>query len=156
STMDIGIKESDRKKVADKLQKLLADEHVIYIKTRNYHWNIKAANFAELHAFYEEQYGELEGVIDEIAERIRMIGFLSTGRMSEFLKLTELKEGKEITDSGEQVSNLMKDHESVIKYLRNCIRDFEDLNDMGSADFVTALMQQHEKMRWMLESFLPK
>ncbi|MFO7799796.1 MAG: Dps family protein [Rhodohalobacter sp.] len=154
--MDIGIKESDRKKVADKLQKLLADEHVIYIKTRNYHWNIKAANFAELHAFYEEQYGELEGVIDEIAERIRMIGFLSTGRMSEFLKLTELKEGKEITDSGEQVSNLMKDHESVIKYLRNCIRDFEDLNDMGSADFVTALMQQHEKMRWMLESFLPK
>ncbi|PKD44970.1 Dps family protein [Rhodohalobacter barkolensis] len=154
--MDIGIKESDRKKVAAKLQKLLADEHVIYIKTRNYHWNIKAANFAELHAFYEEQYGELEGVIDEIAERIRMIGFLSTGRMSEFLKLTELKEGKEITDSGEQVSNLMKDHESVIKYLRNCIRDFEDLNDMGSADFVTALMQQHEKMRWMLESFLPK
>jgi starvation-inducible DNA-binding protein len=154
--MDIGIKESDRKKVADKLQKLLADEHVIYIKTRNYHWNIKAANFAELHAFYEEQYGELEGVIDEIAERIRMIGFLSTGRMSEFLKRTELKEGKEITDSGEQVSNLMKDHESVIKYLRNCIRDFEDLNDMGSADFVTALMQQHEKMRWMLESFLPK
>jgi starvation-inducible DNA-binding protein len=154
--MDIGIKESDRKKVADKLQKLLADEHVIYIKTRNYHWNIKAANFAELHAFYEEQYGELEGVIDEIAERIRMIGFLSTGRMSEFLKRTELKEGKEITDSGEQISNLMKDHESVIKYIRNCIRDFEDLNDMGSADFVTALMQQHEKMRWMLESFLPK
>jgi starvation-inducible DNA-binding protein len=154
--MDIGIKESDRKKVADKLQKLLADEHVIYIKTRNYHWNIKAANFAELHAFYEEQYGELEGVIDEIAERIRMIGFMSTGRMSEFLKRTELKEGKEITDSGEQISNLMKDHESVIKYIRNCIRDFEDLNDMGSADFVTALMQQHEKMRWMLESFLPK
>lgn len=154
--MDIGIKESDRKKVADKLQKLLADEHVVYIKTRNYHWNIKAANFAELHAFYEKQYDELEAVIDEIAERIRMIGFLSTGRMSEFLKRTELKEGKEITDAGEQVSNLMKDHEIVIKYLRNCIRDFEDLNDMGSADFVTALMQQHEKMRWMLESFLPK
>lgn len=154
--MDIGINESSRKKVADKLQKLLADEHVIYIKTRNYHWNIKAANFAELHEFYEKQYEELEEAIDEIAERIRMIGFLSVGRMSEYLKLTELKEGDEITDAGEQVSNLMGDHERIIKYLRECIGDFEDLGDMGSADFVTALMQQHEKMRWMLESFMTK
>ena len=154
--MDIGINESNRKQVADKLQKLLADEHVLYIKTRNYHWNLRAANFAELHEFYEEQYGELEEAIDEVAERIRMIGFLSIGRMSEYLKLTELEEGKELTDVGEQVANLKKDHESIIKYLRKCIGDFEDLEDMGSADFVTALMQQHEKMRWMLESFLPK
>lgn len=152
--MDTGINEGQRKAVAEKLQKLLADEHLIYIKTRNYHWNIKSVNFAELHGFYEEQYDELEEVIDEVAERIRMIGFLSVGKMSEYLKLTELDEGEDTTEANQQLTNLMKDHETIIKYLRQCITDFEDQGDMGSSDFVTALMQKHEKMRWMLDSYL--
>lgn len=153
--MDVGISEKNRKAVSDKLQRLLADEHLIYIKTRNYHWNIQSHNFSELHKFYEEQYGELEEMIDEVAERVRMLGFLSKGKMSDFLELTQLDEGEDTTDAGVQVANLMGDHETVIRYLRQCITDFEKLEDMGSSDFVTALMQQHEKMRWMLDSFLP-
>lgn len=154
--MNIGISEGDRKGVTEKLQRLLADEHILYIKTRNYHWNIESFNFSELHNFYEEQYDELADIIDEIAERIRSLGYLSNGRMSDFLEVTQLKEQDYTTKAKEQLTHLIDDHETIIRYLRQCIIDFEEVHhDSGSADFVTALMEKHEKMRWMTNSFLP-
>lgn len=72
--MDIGIDAENQKAVADSLQHLLADEFVLYTKTRNYHWNIKAPNFSELHKFYKDQYNDLAVVMDEVAERIRTLG----------------------------------------------------------------------------------
>lgn len=153
--MDIGINEKNRKAVADSLQQLLADEYLLYTKTRNYHWNIESPNFSELHTFYEEQYDELEGVIDDIAERIRTLGQISTGRLSDFLEATHLEETDYTTKAEEQLSNLIEDHEAIIRFLRKCVTDFDEkYHDMGSSDFVTALMERHEKMRWMLDSFL--
>lgn len=154
SDLNIGIEEANRKAVADRLQQVLADEVLLYTKTRNYHWNIESRNFSELHKFYEEQYDELEAVIDEVAERIRMLGFLSTGRMEDFLNNTQLEEQDYTTRADEQLQNLVSDHEIIIRYLRKCITEFdEEFGDMGSSDFVTALMEKHEKMRWMLGSF---
>lgn len=154
--MEIGISEQNRKAVSDKLQILLADEYLLYTKTRNYHWNIRSYNFNELHSFYEEQYDELADVIDDVAERIRTLGQISNGRMSDFLELTRLEEQDYTTKAKEQLQNLINDHESIIRYLRQCITEFDEKHDdMGSSDFVTALMARHEKMRWMLESFLP-
>ena len=154
--MDIGISAQNRKAVSDSLQQLLADEFLLYTKTRNYHWNIKATNFLELHGFYEKQYDELAVVIDEIAERIRTLGFISTGRMADYLELTQLEEQDYTTKAEEQLLNLIRDHEIIIKYLRQCVSDFDEkYKDVGSSDFVTALMEQHEKMRWMLDSFIP-
>lgn len=151
--MNIGITEDNRKAVADKLQQLLADEFVLYTKTRNYHWNVQAPNFTELHSFYEEQYDELAEIVDEVAERIRMLGQISSGTLNDFQKLTQLPEQNYTTSAKEQLTNLVNDHEAVIRYLRECITEFDEkYNDMGSSDFVTGLMQRHEKMSWMLRS----
>lgn len=67
----IGIKPKDLAEVAQVLNRLLSDEHVLYIKTRNAHWNVEGTDFHAQHKFFEEQYGQLEDIIDDVAERIR-------------------------------------------------------------------------------------
>ncbi|MFD2889421.1 Dps family protein [Chitinophaga cymbidii] len=154
---NIGIPDNHLQAVAEKLQVLLADEQVLYTKTRNYHWNVEGDNFSEMHLFYEKQYDELAEIIDEVAERIRMIGHYSTGRLVDFLKLTQLTEPEYTNDQPEQIKNLVEDHETIIRSLRTLITEFADKHkDLGTSDFVTGLLRQHEKMAWMLRSYLKK
>jgi starvation-inducible DNA-binding protein len=152
---NIGITEKNKQAIASALNVLLADEHILYTKTRNYHWNYEGDNFMEMHKFYEGQYDELEEIIDEVAERIRMLGHYPEGRMKDFLKLTRLQEQNYTTVQTEQVKNLLADHESIIMSIRKVIDDVnETWKDAGTADFITGLMEQHEKMAWMLRSYL--
>jgi len=152
----IGIRPEDLVQVADALNKLLSDEHVLYIKTRNAHWNVIGPDFAAQHKFFESQYDQLEEIIDEVAERIRAIGHYTVGTMEDFLNLTKLNENSvEKNDSLSLIKDLLSDHESVIMGLRENIDHFaDDLHDMGSSDFITSLMETHEKMAWMLRSHL--
>ena len=152
----IGIKPEDSVLVADALNKLLSDEHVLYIKTRNAHWNVVGPDFAAQHKFFENQYTDLEEMIDQVAERIRAIGHYTVGTMEDFLKLTQLNEkSNNKNDSLSYIKDLLSDHESVIMELRENIDRFaDDLHDAGSSDFITGLMVTHEKMAWMLRSHL--
>ena len=152
----IGIKPEDSVQVADSLNKLLADEHVLYIKTRNAHWNVVGPDFAAQHKFFEAQYGELEEIIDQVAERIRAIGHYTEGTMEDYLKLTQLNEkSRENNDSLSFIKDLLSDHEAVIIEARENITRFaDDWHDLGSSDFLTGLMETHEKMAWMLRSHL--
>ena len=150
----IGIKPEDSVQVADALNKLLSDEHVLYIKTRNAHWNVVGPDFAAQHKFFESQYTDLEEMIDQVAERIRAIGHYTIGTMEDFLKLTQLNEkSNDKNDSLSYIKDLLSDHESVIIELRkNVLRFATEWQDMGSSDFITGLMETHEKMAWMLRS----
>ena len=153
--VNIGISDKNRQAVATALNKLLADEHVLYNKTRNYHWSVEGPSFMEFHKLYEAQYTELAEMIDEIAERIRTIGHFAEGRLKEILKLAELDEPAPPTDQTSQIRNLEGDHEILIVRLRKLIDEFEDkFKDKGTADFATGIMKQHEKMAWMLRSYV--
>jgi starvation-inducible DNA-binding protein len=153
--VNIGITEKNRQAVAAALNQLLADEHVLYNKTRNYHWSIEGPSFMEFHKLYEGQYDELAEIIDQIAERIRTIGHFAEGRLKELLKLASLDEPPAPTDQASQIANLDADHEILINKLRKLIKDFDEkYKDIGSSDFVTGLLKQHEKMAWMLRSYL--
>ncbi|MBN8784344.1 MAG: DNA starvation/stationary phase protection protein [Sphingobacteriales bacterium SCN 48-20] len=153
--VNIGITEKNRQAVAAELNKLLADEHILYNKTRNYHWSIEGPSFMEFHKLYEQQYTLLAEVIDEIAERIRTIGHFAEGRLKELIKLASLDEPEAPTKQSEQIANLESDHETIIIRLRKLIKEFdEDYKDVGSADFITGLLKTHEKMAWMLRSYL--
>ena len=152
---NIGIKEEDLKEVALFLNTLLADEFVLYTKTRNYHWNITGDNFIELHKLYEKQYEELEEMIDLIAERIRYLGHYSEGRLKDFLAITHLDEPGYTSEQQIQIKNLLQDHESVIISIRKVIDKIGDeYHDQGTADFITGLMEQHEKIAWFLRSYM--
>jgi starvation-inducible DNA-binding protein len=152
---NIGLTEKNAKTVALLLNTLLADEHILYTKTRNYHWNYEGDNFMEMHKFYEGQYGELAEMIDEIAERTRMIGHHAEGRLKDFLNLTRLLEQDYTTDQNEQVKNLSDDHETIVRILRKNIETVDKMHDAGTMDLLTKIMQQHEKMAWMLRSYYP-
>ena len=153
--VNIGITEKNRQAVAAALNQLLADEHILYNKTRNYHWSIEGPSFMEFHKLYEMQYSELAEMIDEIAERIRAIGHFAEGRLKEILKLTNLDEPEAPTDQASQLAHLIDDHEILINRLRKMIAEFDvKYKDIGSSDFVTGLLKHHEKMAWMLRSYL--
>lgn len=153
--INIGLDDKNREAVAKALTKVLADEHVLYNKTRSYHWNVEGPSFMEFHKLFEEQYDAIAENIDDIAERIRSIGHYAEGRLAELLKIAELKEPEIVSEPSAQVGNLLADHETLIRNLRELAAQFSDENgDEGSADFVIALMQFHEKTAWMLRSYL--
>lgn len=153
--VNIGITDKNRQAVASALNQLLADEHILYNKTRNYHWSIEGPSFMEFHKLYEEQYDQLAEMIDEIAERIRTIGHFAEGRLKEIIKLASLEEPATPTEQAAQIANLEADHEVIIIKLRKLIKDFDDkYKDIGSSDHLTGILKQHEKMAWMLRSYL--
>jgi starvation-inducible DNA-binding protein len=153
--VNIGISDKNRQAVATALNQLLADEHVLYNKTRNYHWSVIGPSFMEFHKLYEAQYDQLAEMIDQIAERIRTIGHFAEGRLKELLKLATLDEPTPPTDQSKQIANLEGDHEKLIIHLRKLITEFDEkYKDIGSSDFVTGLLKEHEKMAWMLRSYL--
>ncbi|MET6999149.1 Dps family protein [Chitinophaga defluvii] len=154
---NIGVSDGNLKQIALELNKVLADEVVLYTKTRNYHWNIESPSFMEMHKFFEAQYEELADFGDDVAEKIRTLGHYAEGRMADFLKLTNLLEGDYTNDQKKQLKNLLDDHETVIRNLRRLIDEFDEkYKDKGSSDFVTGLMQKHEKMAWMIRAYLVK
>lgn len=154
----IGIKEQNTASVSEILNKMLADEHVLYIKTRNAHWNVEGPDFHAMHVFFEEQYTELAVMIDEIAGRIRKIGHYAVATMKEYLELSSLNEyEKGGNTSHAYITALLRDHEAIIAEMRKNISPIEDdLNDAGTSDFVNGMMQKHEEMAWMLRAHLAK
>ena len=153
---NIGISSQNRNDVVEILKKLVSDEYILYTKTRNYHWNVTGPQFNDLHKFFEAQYEELDNIIDDVAERIRELGSMSIATLTEFTKNGRLKEEpNSYPDAKTMLSNLLNDHESVIRTLRTdletCTTKYQDT---GTTDFLTGLMEQHEKIAWMLRAFL--
>jgi starvation-inducible DNA-binding protein len=152
---NIGITEENKQLIANDMQRVLADEVVIYIKTRNYHWNVEGDNFMELHKLYQKMYEQLEEFIDDTAERIRTLGHYAQGRLKDFIQQTHLLEQDYTNIQQEQFRNLLDDHETIIRNLRQLIDKFaEEYKDAGNADYLTGLMEDHEKMAWFLRNYL--
>ena len=151
----LGILEMHTQAVTEQLNKLLSDEVVLCIKTRNYHWNIEGSNFNELHRFYKKQYKQLDLIVDRIAERIRMLGHYTEARLADYLKLTNLVETPYTNVQNEQLKHLLASHETIIHNLRRLVPVFlEKHKDVGSSDFATRLLGEHEEMAWMIRSYL--
>lgn len=152
----IGITGKNEQEVATILSKFLADEYVLYTKTRNAHWNIEGPDFYSVHKFFEAQFGELDEFIDSVAERIRSLGHYAPATLASFLELTHLTEmSRDKNDSQGFIKELMEDHQSIIIHLRENINPLiEKYKDSGTSDFITGLMEQHEKMAWFLRAHL--
>jgi starvation-inducible DNA-binding protein len=109
-----------------------------------------------MHRFFEEQYKQIEQIIDDIAERVRTIGHYAEASLAGFLALTHLsEEAREKNDSKGYMKILLEAHETIIVHLRENVDRFADeWKDAGSADFITGLLETHEKMAWMLRAHL--
>jgi starvation-inducible DNA-binding protein len=153
---NIGISEEHLAEISQVLSHILADEFVLYTKTRNAHWNLVGPDFHAMHLMFESQYNELAEIIDKVAERIRMLGHYAPATLKQFLQLTHLTEQtREKNNSRGFIKELLGDHESISVNIRTQInRLAELLKDAGTSDYLTSLTEYHEKLAWMLRSHL--
>jgi starvation-inducible DNA-binding protein len=153
---EIELTEKDSYSIANELSKILADESVLCLKTKNAHWNIEGADFYEKHLLFESQFKQIDVLIDSIAERIRSIGHYAPASFKDFLGLTHLtEESRAKNDSNGFIKELLQDHESIIVNLKGNIETFSlSRTDFGTIDFITGIMETHEKMAWFLRSHL--
>ena len=154
--IDIGIKETDRKEIAQGLARLLADTYTLYLKTHNYHWNVTGPMFQTLHLMFEQQYNELGLAVDSIAERIRALGFPAPATYAEFIELSSIKDEKGVPAADKMIKKLVDGQEAVVRTARSIFPAVERVNDEPTADLLTQRMQVHEKTAWMLRSLLAK
>lgn len=152
----IGITDDHRQSVANELMILLSDEFVLYTKTLNAHWNIEGIDFNDKHKLFEMQFDQIQDFIDRIAERIRSIGHYVDGSLASLLKLTHFSENDNVKNEGRFfLKELLEDHESIIIHLRENIGKFaREYRDLGTSDFITGLMEEHEKIAWYIRSHL--
>ncbi len=153
---NIGLTEEQRHGVIELLNRDLADQYLLIIKTKKYHWDIIGPQFRTLHTLWEEQYNALTLNIDATAERVRQLGGYPLGTAAGFVQYSSIKEHpNDLPDANEMVDRLVQDHELIVRNLREHIDHCgEQYHDEGTADFLTGLMEQHEEMAWMLRSFI--
>lgn len=152
--VNIGISKENRKRIAESLSKLLADSYLLYLKTQNYHWNVTGELFQPLHELFEEQYGELAEAVDEIAERIRALGYKAPGSFMEFQELSTIEENLEKPSSLEMIRHLAADNEKVLRTAREALQPANGAEDEATIDIITQRLHVHSKNAWMLRSHL--
>ena len=152
--INIGIPEPERQAIAEGLSKLLADSYTLYLKTHNYHWNVKGPMFNTLHQMFEEQYTELAEAVDVIAERIRALDMPAPGSYRAYAALTDIDEEDGLPAAEDMLRNLVVGQETVVRTARDVFPLVDEANDEPTADLLTQRMQIHEKNAWMLRSML--
>ncbi len=152
--IDIGISDKKRRQIAEGLSRLLADNFSLYLKTHNFHWNVKGPMFQTLHLMFQEQYNELWLALDAIAERIRALGFPAPGTAAEYAKLSSIRETEGVPEAKEMVRLLVEGHEAVARTARKIFPVVDEAGDEPTADLLTQRLQVHEKTAWMLRSLL--
>lgn len=153
----IGLSAENLHEIITLLNKILANEFVLYAKTLNYHWNVQGPDFNSLHAFFKDLYEQLLDITDSVAERIRHLGGISLGTLVQYKAESTLQEEPTDGDKKDQcamLKQLLHDHEHIIQQLRKTIPLVQDTyKDLGTGNFLTDTMEKHEKMAWMLRSF---
>jgi len=152
--INIGIDEKDRAAIAEGLSRLLADSYTLYLKTHNFHWNVTGPMFNTLHLMFETQYTELALAVDQIAERIRALGFPAPGSYADFSRLSSISEAQGVPTAEDMIRELVEGQEAVVRTARATFPVVDRVSDEPSADLLTQRMQVHEKNAWMLRSLL--
>ena len=151
-SIDIGINSEHRTAIATGLNKLLADSYTLYLQTHNFHWNVTGPHFRDLHLMFQEQYTELSVAVDDIAERIRALGFPAPGTYKAFAGLSSIKEIEGVPSATEMVEVLIRGHEQLVKTAREVLKLSQAGDDESTSSLVSDRMRVHEKTAWMLRA----
>jgi starvation-inducible DNA-binding protein len=152
--INIGIDIKNREQIAGALSKVLADTYTLYMKTHNFHWNVKGPMFQTLHLMFEQQYNELWLAVDAVAERIRALGSPAPGTYKQFVTLSSIKEDDGVPKAEDMIRRLVEGHETTARTARDAFKVADEINDQPTCDLLTQRMQIHEKTAWMLRSLV--
>ncbi|MBR9826447.1 MAG: DNA starvation/stationary phase protection protein [Alphaproteobacteria bacterium] len=153
-TFNLGLTDEQRSTMADAVTRVLADTYALYFKTHAYHWNVTGPRFHDLHALFELQYNELWTATDEIAERVRALGFPAPNSYAAMSEAASLPASADATDADAMVADLLKGHEAVVATIRKGLDLAAENGDEATADILTPRLTVHEKTAWMLRATL--
>lgn len=154
---NMGIESRTNHTVIEFLNTLLADEYTLFTKTLNYHWNLTGPQFLSLHKMLEEQYRNLLDTMDDVAERVRILGSYPLSTVSEMVNERTLSEkSNEDINAQQMLSNLYEDHTNIQLHLRDYLTSEESPleKDPATEDFLVGLLKEHEMVGWKLKSHL--
>jgi starvation-inducible DNA-binding protein len=146
----------NNEKTIDLLSNFVADSFVLYVKTLNYHWNMVGDKFFMFHRLLEEQYKEMAQGIDDLSERIRMLGGKAPATLKSFLELTTLKEGSSSSSQEKMVTELAADNQKLVDICHGLISHADEIKDQGSSDLLIERLRAHDKNAWILRMHLSK
>lgn len=149
-----GLNKADTVTIANALKDALADSFTLYVKTLGVHWNVVGPNFFSLHKLTEEQYQDLAGAIDNIAERIRALGQIAPASFGDFRVASAIECETTIQNAEEMLTGLINDNEALTKRFRAFTAVAEEAEDVFTADLLTARIGQHEQNAWMLRALV--
>lgn len=135
------------------LNDLLANYQIFYQNLRGFHWNIKGEKFFELHLKFEELYNDVILKIDEIAERILTLGLTPLHTYSDYLSVSEIRETKDLSDSGSTVELTLSSFQVLIVKERSLLKHAQEFGDEGTAALMSDYISQQEKTVWMLSAY---
>src|SRR5580700_1192133 len=147
---NVALSEQNRSAISDGLSRLLAEVYTLYLKTQNFHWNVRGAEFYSLHLLFEKQYQEMAEEIDEVAERVRALGFFVDASFSGFSELSSIKSEEKVLNAKEMLSSLIAGHETYIRESRRVAEIADRELDFATVDLLSRRIGAHEKMAWFL------
>jgi starvation-inducible DNA-binding protein len=150
--VETGVDRKDRRELAKMLTQIVGSSHVLYAKVRGVHWNVVGPAFYSLHKMTEEQYEDLNTAIDDMAERIRAIGFSAPTGLSGMMESSVITDQTELLSTDDMVKELVEDHEKMARLIRDGVTAAEEVDDVKTADLLTERIGVHEEAAWMLRA----
>ena len=150
--VETGMDRKDRRELAKMLTQIIGSSHVLYAKVRGVHWNVVGPAFYSLHKMTEEEYEDLNDAIDDMAERIRAIGFSAPTGLKEMLENSVISDQTKLLPANDMVKELVEDHEKMARLIRDGVAAAEDVEDVKTADMLTERIGVHEEAAWMLRA----
>lgn len=154
STNNIGLDINKSKKLAEKLNILLADYQVFYQNLRGFHWNIKGDKFFELHLKFEELYNNIQLKIDEIAERLLTLSHTPFHSYNDYLKNSEIEPVVNLFDGKACVESILESFKKLLLLQREILQLSGDAGDEGTNALMSDYIREQEKLVWMFSAYL--
>lgn len=140
-------------KTIEVLKQIQADSIVFFMKTHNYHWNIKGANFPQIHAATQEIYENFADIFDDVAERIIQLGGVPYVTLADTLKVSKIaEESKHNFSANEVLDGVLKDYKYFEEVFKELSKIADENGDKVTAGFADEKVGQLQKALWMLNA----
>jgi starvation-inducible DNA-binding protein len=154
--LPIGLAESVCKESIERLNQILVDTMTLRDLYKKHHWQVSGPTFYQLHLLFDKHYNEQVEVVDQIGERIQLLGGLSYAMAADVAELTNIPRpprGRE--EAPVQISRLLAAHEIVIQETRVAAYKAADMGDDGTNDLLVGdVLRTHELQVWFLYEHL--
>jgi starvation-inducible DNA-binding protein len=154
--MPLGLSEKVCKNSVQALNQVLSDTISIRDLYKKHHWQVSGATFYQLHQLFDKHYKAQADLVDDIAERIQLLGGISIAMAPDVAELTQIERpprGRE--DVPVQIARLLEAHERILRHVRDVAKECAEAGDLGTNDLlVSQVIRTNELQVWFLAEHL--